>query len=106
MLDNSETQLPSDPRYGVVINLEENNKKIEDNSLRRISLYQHGAEVLHFHNFAWQTKTIKEILEKSGFSQIAFKEATVSPDGIKKYGEEFWNEYKKHPGQVVFSATK
>lgn len=106
MLDNSKAPLPSDPKYGVVINLENNGQKIEDNSLRRISIYQHGLEVLHFHNFAWKTETIKEFLEKSKFSQISFKEARVSPEGIKKYGEEFWSEYKKHPDQIVFSATK
>lgn len=106
MLDNPNTKLPSEAKYGVVINSESNNKKIEDNSLRRISIYQHGVEVLHFHNFAWQTKTIKEILEESKFSQIAFKEARVSPEGIKKYGEEFWKEYKEYPDQLIFSATK
>lgn len=106
MLDSSKASLPSDPKYGVVINLENKGQKIEDNSLRRISIYQHGLEVLHFHNFAWKTETIKEFLEKSKFSQITFKEARVSLEGIKKYGEEFWSEYKKHPDQTVFSATK
>ena len=101
-----EKSLPSDPKYGVVIRTEENNKKLIDGSPRRISIYQRDLEVLHFHNFGWKPQTIKTMFESSNFSKVSFKNANVSPEGIKEYGSEFWSSYKKHPDQIVFSATK
>ena len=106
MIDNPEITSASDSKYGVVIRPEEDASGNREVSPRRISIYQHDLEVLHFHNFAWKAQTIKSILEKCSFSKITFTNARVSPEGRKKWGKEFWESYVKNPTQIVFSAQK
>ncbi len=104
MLDHPDASSFSDSIYGVEISAE-GNAKIEG-SPRRISIYQNGLEVLHFHNFVWKTQTIKEIFEKLKFSQLTFRNARVSSKGIEEKGKDFWKRYQDHPDQLVFWAKK
>ncbi len=103
MIDQTYTS--SDLRYGVVLSLE-GTKKSHDGSLRRVSIYQNGLEVLHFHNFIWKKETIEFTLKSSRFTQVTLSNASVSLEGVQELGKEFWNAYEKSPEQLIFSGKK
>lgn len=42
---------------------------------------------------------------KAGFKKVEFQNMTISEEGIKKYGKEFFNSYLNPPKNVILMAT-
>lgn len=58
-----------------------------------------------FINYYWKKETYISAFEKEGF-KVKWFEGSVSDKGIKKYGEKFWEAYKKKPLYSFIEARK
>ncbi len=108
--DHPDAHIPTEPKYGVVVNLDEEIENTGDGTPRRISIFQSvpggQMEVLHFHNFLWTKETVTRILADAGFKDIEFHVPEVSKEGIEASEPEFWDAYKEHPTTIAFTAVK
>lgn len=62
-----------------------------------------GNKLCSFTNYYWKKETYQKILEANGF-QVEWLDFIVSPDGIKKYGEDFWKDFKEQPVYAMLKA--
>lgn len=109
MLDDSEAEIPTDPKYGVAI--EPSEEKSGDATQRRVTIYQNMKDgkdraVLHFFNFEWTRETINRVFTEAGFKDITFQDPFVSKEGEEAFGNEFWAKYKTDPDNVLFLCKK
>lgn len=51
-------------------------------------------------NYHWSKETYEWAFVKSGFSNITWQPPTISPEGMEKYGIEFWKDFLQHPNFV------
>ncbi len=56
-----------------------------------------------FTNYYWKKETYQKALEDSGF-QVEWLDFIVSPDGLKKYGADFWEDFKTQPVYAMLRA--
>jgi len=103
--DHPDACTPSNSEYGVVLSFDEGVVQ-EEGSPRRISIYQKGREVLHFYNFLWKQETIRKTFLETGFGSVEFAIPNVSEEGVKIFGEDFWEAYRKCPDQIMITAQK
>jgi toxoflavin synthase len=54
----------------------------------------------------WLKGTYESAIKKAGFQSFAWHELKVSPEGIKEYGENFWEDFKKNPAVIVLEVKK
>lgn len=54
----------------------------------------HSFNIIKYH---WSKETYESAFRESGFSEITWEAATVSQEGIEKYGAEFWKDFLKKP---------
>jgi toxoflavin synthase len=89
--------------YGVKIKVE----KAEEGSAVTTEIFENpdftGPKLNEFQNYYWTRKTYQTELENQGF-EAEWIDSEVSPEGIKKYGEEFWRDYEKNPLYVLIKA--
>jgi len=98
---NPETQKGSD-MYGVK-QVAESNK---EGSKVLVTLSElNGTKFCEFVTYWWKKETILGGLQKAGFS-YEWLPSLLSPEGISKYGEKFWAEYRKTPIYIMLKATK
>jgi ubiquinone/menaquinone biosynthesis C-methylase UbiE len=48
---------------------------------------------ISFDNYYLSKDTYKKVLEKVGFKDVRWQKMQVSPEGIDKFGQEFWQDY-------------
>lgn len=106
MSDHPKACIPSPAKYGVVLSFDEKNPEASEGYPRRVSVYQNGKEVTHFHNFVWNNETISGALADAGMADITIEDSTVAGEGIKDLGNDFWSEYAKCPDQITIEARK
>jgi 2-polyprenyl-3-methyl-5-hydroxy-6-metoxy-1,4-benzoquinol methylase len=108
--DHENAHIPTESKYGVVININGGIENKGDGTPRRISIFQNilggDLEVLHFNNFLWTQNTVTSILDGAGFEDIEFHTPSPSEEGVNTYGNEFWQAYNEHPTTIAFSAKK
>lgn len=54
----------------------------------------------------WQKNIYEDLLSGSGFNTIGWTEYTVSDEGIKLLGEDFWKTTLDNPKSIILSASK
>lgn len=54
--------------------------------------YREGQK-FRFDNYYLSKKTHEWAFEKVGFSHIGWKQIEVDPEGVKKFGQDFWQEF-------------
>lgn len=59
-----------------------------------------------FTTYHWKKETYEEALLKAGFKEIKWQTPVVSKAGIKKFGEEFWQDWYKTPYLTILEARK
>jgi 2-polyprenyl-3-methyl-5-hydroxy-6-metoxy-1,4-benzoquinol methylase len=64
-----------------------------------------GKELCSFTNYHWTKKTYQKLLEENGFT-VEWLDILVSSNGIKKYGEKFWLDFKALPVYAAIRAVK
>jgi len=108
--NHPDVRVPTNPKYGVAISFDDESLTPVDGTPRRISIYQkvlgEYKEVLHFHNFLWQTETVQNVFLSAGFSSVQFAVPDVSEEGKKIFGEEFWQKYSSDPTTIIIQAKK
>lgn len=78
---------------------------LEEGSEINITLFDKKGKLdCVFTNYQWSTNTYNESLKKAGFRQYMYLDPVISKEGIKKFGKEFWEEYKKNPHVKVIWA--
>jgi ubiquinone/menaquinone biosynthesis C-methylase UbiE len=80
--------------------------ELKNGSKLKITLFNEDKKVCSFYNFHWSKETYEKCLKAAGFSDIKWHAMEVSPDGIVKFGKEFWNEWYANPYLIVLEATK
>ncbi len=109
MLDNPDSTLPTDPKYGVAIEPYTGTKI--DGAQRKIAIYQSMKDgayrpLLHFFNFEWSRATIEKVFIETGFKNIEFKDPFIAKEGAEDLGTDFWDNYRADPCNVIFLCTK
>lgn len=69
-----------------------------------VTLYNHNKKDCVFHNYFWKKETYQWALKKSGFKKITWYDTQVSPEGIKKFTKNYWEDFLKHPTYVLIEA--
>lgn len=82
-------------------------KKIREGMEVRTTLCDfNGKEFCQFTNYFWRIETYLYLMKKTGFKNIQIIHSSVSPEGIKKYGECFWRKFRERPIYLLMLARK
>ncbi len=94
--------------YGAIIEpLKNKAGGTEEGSIIKTTLCDfNGKEFCQFTNYFWEMATYLDLMKKVGFKNIQIIHSSVSPEGMRKYGEDFWKNFKKRPIYVLVSAKK
>jgi SAM-dependent methyltransferase len=65
-----------------------------------------GGESVSAENTMWTPATITVELETTGFTDIEWPGAEVSPAGVAEMGAGYWTAYLEHPYHAVTCATR
>lgn len=105
MSDHPSALVPTPAKYGVVLSFDEKNDAHREGEPRRISIFQKGKEVTHFHNFLWSLASIQNALQSAGLT-VTTSDARISQTGIAALGEVFWKEYNEYPTTLIIEGRK
>jgi len=101
--NNPENPLRSIDKYSVTIT---GNEPLKEGDKLTVTFYKDGKFSCSFTNYLWFKSTYEKLLKKAGLSKIKWNQCHVSEEGIKKFGEEFWEDLKKHPSTIIIEAIK
>lgn len=62
-----------------------------------------GNKFCSFTNYFWKKETYQKAFETKGLN-IEWLDSFVSDEGLKKYGDVFWDDYNKRPTYSIFRA--
>jgi len=71
-----------------------------------IELYDKNEKMVTLHAYYHTKEMIEKALNKAGFSKVEWPKPIISKEGIKKYGQQFWNEYLNNCDVAYFTAVK
>ena len=54
----------------------------------------------------WTQATFENVMAETKFHRVASQAIEVSPQGIREYGESFWEDYQANPRIAVFECWK
>lgn len=77
-----------------------------DPSRVKVKMTFTGEKVFSVQFTQWQKHIYEELMPKFGFGNIEWTEYTVSDEGIKSLGEDFWQTTLDNPKSVILSASK
>ncbi|MFA6476118.1 MAG: methyltransferase domain-containing protein [Candidatus Paceibacterota bacterium] len=80
--------------------------ELMEGSKMKVTLIIGGKEICSFYNYFWSKETYEQCFKEAGFKDIKWLPLSVSDEGVKKYGREFWNEWYENPYLVIIEATK
>lgn len=72
----------------------------------RVTRWDGENEVCSFDNYFWTKDTYQEAMTRAGFKDIKWHAMEVSPEGIEKFGRDFWCDLLKEPTLAVLEARK
>ncbi|MBD2682486.1 MULTISPECIES: class I SAM-dependent methyltransferase [Nostoc] len=61
---------------------------------------------ISFDNYYLSKATYEWALMSAGFKEICWHQPTISPEGIQKFGFEFWQDYIDYPDMVGITCIK
>jgi SAM-dependent methyltransferase len=56
--------------------------------------------------YYWSRETYEKVLKKVGFRKIEWHPLFVAAEGIKEYGESYWQDYLANPHLIVLECHK
>ncbi|WP_257264372.1 trans-aconitate 2-methyltransferase [Endozoicomonas sp. ONNA2] len=65
---------------------------------------QVGDTAVHFTDYCWSTDTIVQCLTEAGFANVDVLYPTVSEEGLKAKGSDYWAAYQADPFVVAIEA--
>jgi len=102
-------QNPDNPRnrhkkYGSTV--ETLREPVQEGDLIRVTLWNKERKTMSFENYHWNKSTYETCLTLAGFKDIKWIPMHASSEAIKKYGEEFWQDWLNSPSLVILEARK
>lgn len=71
-----------------------------------IELYDNNKKITTLRAFYHSPETIEEVLRNVGFKEINWHKPIISDEGIKKFGNQFWEDYLNNLDITYFEAIK
>ncbi|MFZ5955108.1 MAG: class I SAM-dependent methyltransferase [Nanoarchaeota archaeon] len=102
--NNPDSPLTTTIKYGSEVL--SSKRELNEGDKLTVNLVLESKKVCSFHNYYWTKKTYEECLKVAGFKNIKWHQLSVSEEGIKKYGKEFWQDYYNHPYMILIEAEK
>ena len=81
-------------------------KSLNEGEELSIELYDNNEQITTLHAFYHTTETIEETLRNVGFKDINWHKPTISDEGIKIFGNHFWEDYLNNIDIKYFTAQK
>ena len=81
-------------------NLFENGDKV------KCEVKEKGKKQFEFRCYYWSKGTYEARLSAAGFKSIKWIDAVISPEGIKEYGEKYWDKYRKNHSPIGIVCIK
>ena len=103
--DNSE-QLPASDRtyekYGFIKSMDSPH---QEGMPIKYTLLVDG-EKFSFDNYYLSRTTYEWALRSVGFKEVRWQKLLVSPDGVREYGQEYWQDFLDYPPIVGIECVK
>jgi toxoflavin synthase len=81
-------------------------KRFDEGEEIDIELYNGTEHITTLHSFFHKKETIENLLDQIGFTEIAWHNPIISPEGLDIMGSDFWEGYIKNCDLAYFSAKK
>jgi len=72
----------------------------------RCEMNEKGKKPFEFQCYSWSKKTYENCLKEAGFEDIEWIDSVISKEGVKEYGEEYWNKFRKNPSPIGIVCRK
>lgn len=72
----------------------------------RMEIMQGGEKLLEVINYYWTKETYEECLKNAGFKTVQWEKAIISEEGIKKYGNKYWDKFRKNHSVIGIICEK
>jgi hypothetical protein len=63
-------------------------------------------EKFSFDNYYLSQATYESALRSVGFKEVRWQKPTVSPDGVRQEGQEFWQDFLNYAPMVGIECVK
>nr|VFK65431.1 MAG: hypothetical protein BECKTUN1418D_GA0071000_13401 [Candidatus Kentron sp. TUN] len=63
-------------------------------------------EEVRFDNYYLSNATYESVFREVGFKEILWHPIRISPEGIRKFGREYWEDFLENPGIVCIECVK
>ncbi|WP_257284353.1 class I SAM-dependent methyltransferase [Endozoicomonas sp. SESOKO1] len=97
-----ENPLAPDDCYGKKVDSVE---KLQDGDPFELAI-QVGETAVHFTDYCWSTDRIVQCLKEAGFASVNVLYPTVSEEGLKVKGSDYWAAYQADPFVVAIEAFR
>lgn len=81
------------------------NGPIQDGAPIEITVLTEG-DPIRIQDYHWSKATYERALRKAGFQKIEWHNMLVSEEGVREYGESYWQDYLASPHIVVLECHK
>ncbi|MBN2053218.1 class I SAM-dependent methyltransferase [Candidatus Woesearchaeota archaeon] len=82
------------------------NKFLKGGDKVRCEIHEPGKAPFEFFCYMWSRKTYEECLKAAGFKAVSWVDAIISDEGIKEYGSQYWDKFRKNPSPIGIICTK
>lgn len=72
----------------------------------KVEMRERGKRPFEFFNYYWSKKTYEQCLRSAGFKSVHWVNTVISQAGIKKYGNTYWNKFRKNPSPIGIICIK
>lgn len=103
--NNPENPLAGDRYRKYSDTCESKNTTLNEGDELIIKIWVNNKETCAFLNYYWNRQTYVDAFCKAGLESIRFSHLEVSPEGINRYGTEFWKELYESPYLIIIEAT-
>ena len=93
----------SNPKYGFT---QEAEMPLKEGQKVKVTVYKDKRPTCTFYNNYWKQSTYQAALENAGFQNIVWHQLRPTREGIKEYGQDFWQDYIDNPNHIIIEATK
>jgi ubiquinone/menaquinone biosynthesis C-methylase UbiE len=90
-------------KYGIDFSID---PSVSDGQLMYFSLILGDTVTPKLTNHYWSKPTVTSALEEAGFTDIRWNKPELSPQGIARYGAEFWADYLRALPGVLLECTR
>ena len=79
--------------------------ELQDGTVVTVTVDTPGAS-LELRTRQWTQATFENVMAETQFHGVVWHPIEVSPQGIREYGESFWEDYQAKPRIAVFECWK